>query len=331
MAALISVIRDRYNYLFYELADERTRDSFPSAGLLMVLLPFYLYFCTRLGPRLMKDRKPFELKTPIFYYNLFQILVSAYNIYFGIKGGWFNGYSFKCQPVDRTINPQTEAMITGCLWYTTVKLIDLMDTVFFVLRKKDRQISFLHLFHHTMMPIGAFICQKYFPNGHGTLVGLINCFVHVIMYSYYLISGLGPEYQKYLWWKKHVTTLQLVQFCIVFVHNFIAIVDSTCEYPKPLSVLLCLHSLQFIYMFGSFYYATYIKSPQVAANGKTNGKANGKANGVVNGKSNGEANGNTNGIFNGKANGEANGKTIDVADGKCGGDLKSTSERVKQQ
>ena len=43
----------------------------------------------------------------------------------------------------------------------------------------------------------------------------INCFVHVIMYSYYFLSGLGPSVQKYLWWKKYVTTLQLVRYTYV--------------------------------------------------------------------------------------------------------------------
>lgn len=47
--------------------------------------------------------------------------------------------------------------------------------------------------------------------GHGTLLGLINSFIHIIMYSYYLLSSLGPQYQKYLWWKKHLTAMQMVR------------------------------------------------------------------------------------------------------------------------
>ena len=49
-----------------------------------------------------------------------------------------------------------------------------------------------------------------FAGGHGTLLGIINSFVHIIMYSYYLLAALGPTVQKYLWWKKHLTLLQLV-------------------------------------------------------------------------------------------------------------------------
>lgn len=46
--------------------------------------------------------------------------------------------------------------------------------------------------------------------GHGTLLGMINSFIHIIMYGYYFVSSLGPQYQKYLWWKKHLTSMQMV-------------------------------------------------------------------------------------------------------------------------
>lgn len=46
---------------------------------------------------------------------------------------------------------------------------------------------------------------------HVAVLGaLINCFIHVVMYTYYALSSLGPAFQKYLWWKKHITHMQLV-------------------------------------------------------------------------------------------------------------------------
>ena len=39
---------------------------------------------------------------------------------------------------------------------------------------------------------------------------MINSFIHVIMYTYYGIAALGPQYQKYLWWKRYLTIIQLV-------------------------------------------------------------------------------------------------------------------------
>ena len=48
------------------------------------------------------------------------------------------------------------------------------------------------------------------PGGMSTFQALVNSAVHVIMYSYYALAALGPAYQKYLWWKKYLTTIQLV-------------------------------------------------------------------------------------------------------------------------
>lgn len=46
--------------------------------------------------------------------------------------------------------------------------------------------------------------------GMGTFHAVLNSIVHVFMYTYYGLSAMGPNYQKYLWWKKYLTTIQLV-------------------------------------------------------------------------------------------------------------------------
>ena len=39
---------------------------------------------------------------------------------------------------------------------------------------------------------------------------MVNSFIHVLMYTYYGLSALGPHMQKYLWWKRYLTVMQLV-------------------------------------------------------------------------------------------------------------------------
>ena len=46
--------------------------------------------------------------------------------------------------------------------------------------------------------------------GHAILVGLVNTFVHTFMYAYYFVTNMWPEYKANLWWKKHITQLQMV-------------------------------------------------------------------------------------------------------------------------
>lgn len=93
--------------------------------------------------------------------------------------------------------------------YLIAKVTELVDTVFFVLRKKKNQITFLHVYHHTMMVVCTWGMLKYTPTYAIIMVGTINSLVHVIMYAYYGLSAF-PSLEKYLWWKKYLTAFQLV-------------------------------------------------------------------------------------------------------------------------
>merc|ERR1712226_749335 len=57
--------------------------------------------------------------------------------------------------------------------------------------------------HHAMMPMVSWIFLKFVGGGHSTFFMFLNMGVHVVMYFYYLMSSMGPEVQKYLWWKIH--------------------------------------------------------------------------------------------------------------------------------
>jgi hypothetical protein len=46
---------------------------------------------------------------------------------------------------------------------------------------------------------------------------VINSFLHIIMYTYYLFAAMGPRFQKYLWWKKYLTVLQMVGLLLMAV------------------------------------------------------------------------------------------------------------------
>ena len=54
----------------------------------------------------------------------------------------------------------------------------------------------------------------WYVGGLGTFFAWINSFIHVVMYTYYGMSALGPRFQKYLWWKKYMTSMQIVCFYI---------------------------------------------------------------------------------------------------------------------
>lgn len=94
--------------------------------------------------------------------------------------------------------------------------------------------------------------------GHSTFFGFLNTFVHIVMYSYYLLAALGPRIQPYLWWKKYLTTLQMIQFILVMIHAFqLFFID--CNYPKAFVWFIGMHAIMFYFLFRNFYNEAYKK------------------------------------------------------------------------
>ncbi|XP_046669192.1 elongation of very long chain fatty acids protein AAEL008004-like [Homalodisca vitripennis] len=261
MAGLVKMAIDRYVNLVDSISDPRVNDwplmSSPIPTVAMVAA--YLYVVIFLGPRVMANRKPFKLNNILIVYNAAQVIFSLVMLWEHLMSGWLLEYSYKCQPVDYSHNPSALRMASLCWWYYISKLTEFVDTLFFVLRKKDNQISLLHLYHHSLTPIETWVCVKFLAGGHGTFSNLVNNLVHVIMYFYYMMSALGPQYQKYLWWKKHLTTLQLAQFTLVFVHSAQVLIFD-CGYPKLVAAFLLVHSTIFFVLFLDFYNQAYKQS-----------------------------------------------------------------------
>lgn len=260
MAGLVRMALDRYVTIVDKISDPRTTEwpfmHSPMPTVFMVLA--YLYIVIFLGPRIMANRKPFKLKEVLVLYNGFQVLFSLYMLYEHLMSGWLLDYSYMCQPVDYSHNERAMRMANLCWWYYISKLTEFADTIFFVMRKKDSQITLLHLYHHSLTPIETWILVKFLAGGHGTFSNLINNLVHVIMYFYYMVAAMGPEYQKYLWWKKHLTTIQLTQFFLVFIHSA-QLLWVDCGYPRFIGALLLLHSTIFFALFSHFYWQAYKK------------------------------------------------------------------------
>ena len=70
----------------------------------------YLIFCIFIGPRLMKNRQPFELNYLMQVYNIQQVLTSTYVTY-EVGRQWFGHYNWVCQPVELEDNDNTRRMV----------------------------------------------------------------------------------------------------------------------------------------------------------------------------------------------------------------------------
>ena len=108
------------------------------------------------------------------------------------------------------------------------------------------------------MPIYGYVMVRWLPGGHETFGGTLNSLIHVFMYSYYFLASLGPQMQKYLWWKKYLTALQMIQFVIVFTRSLIVITGIVeCGFPRFFSLISASITVLFFAMFMQFYRDTY--------------------------------------------------------------------------
>merc|ERR1712070_230946 len=150
--------------------------------------------------------------------------------------------------------------------YYLSKFWELADTLVLSFRKKP--VIALQLWHHGVMP---FVTLSWFASpwleGAWWCV-LVNSVIHSCMYFYYLQSCRGVR----VWWKKHLTSLQIVQFCTgMGCCLFYALLKSqTVNLGQKAgcggSVLGAGFSIfvngSFLVMFAAFFVRTYLRKQQ---------------------------------------------------------------------
>ncbi|XP_065212279.1 very long chain fatty acid elongase 7-like [Planococcus citri] len=222
------------------------------------ILAAYLLFVLKFGPQWMQNRKQVPLQAALLFYNLAIALFNAYMFTTYLRAMTYP-WKYLCVPhPDRNTLPFTRQLYRTCWYYFISKIIELLDTVFFVLRKKQSQVTALHVYHHSSMVLNTWLYLKYLKTEQGIVVGALNTFVHVIMYMYYFLAALGPSIQKYLWWKKYITVMQLTQFAIILTYLMTLLVID-CKVHRAMSMYMFFHTSVFLLMFLNFYRKEYFK------------------------------------------------------------------------
>lgn len=207
-------------------------------------------------PKVMKNKEPFQLTNLLVLYNAAMTLLNLYIFVEVLISTTAAGYSYSCQNLDMSNNPKEVRIASVLWWFYASKIMELLDTMFFLLRKKNSQVSFLHVYHHTTMVCLWWIGIKWVAGGQSFLSALINSLVHVIMYTYYGMSAV-QSLRKYLWWKRHLTQFQLIQFCILLCHGVVSLYVK-CDYPLWMQCSLVLYMVSFLVLFSNFYIHSYL-------------------------------------------------------------------------
>lgn len=279
-----------------ETKDPRTKNWFllndNPIYIILILLGYYLIVW--IGPKLMRNRKPFELQTFMVIYNSLLVVLSAYMVVEIIYSSYLIGYFSTGNPLcakykySEAYKDPKEMRLANVLYiYFISKIFEFMDTFLMILRKKDNQVSFLHVYHHSSILFIWWIVMSYMPGGQSWFSSSMNCLVHVVMYAYYALAAI-PSMRSKLWWKKYITKFQLTQFVLILMHTLNTAYIG-CDFPVFGIQLLTLYMISMLVLFGNFYIKSYIQNrkrnvQQKKDGGKhTNGISNGHSNGYTNG------------------------------------------------
>lgn len=201
----------------------------------------------------MKGRPAFEAKLVMRVYNVVQVCLSllmAVNL-----GGYLQYSVFNINgKFDKTIE-------FWILVHYVTKFLDMLDTVFMVVRHKKEQISFLHVYHHlTIGLIWGLLLHHGVANGTAFFGAWINSCVHTLMYFHYFYTSFGYENPL----KKYLTQIQMVQFALCILHAVLAVAFDR-QIPFRWAVLQLCYHMTLLYLFMRFYQANMRKAKAAKA------------------------------------------------------------------
>ncbi|KAI6186702.1 Elongation of very long chain fatty acids protein [Aphelenchoides besseyi] len=198
-----------------------------------------LVYCVQ---RLMRSRKPFELRRPLILWNgvlaIFSILgairTSEEFFYTLLNRGF---YTSICYSMDTTsVNAH------WYLFFAMSKFVELGDTFFLVLRK--RPLSFLHCYHHCSVLVYT-INAGAEHLAAGRVYMFLNFVAHSFMYTYYWAMSRGIKVDRSV--AKFVTFIQLSQmWCGIGVSASVFVYQHILHYP-------CKQSLTNLFLTGVLY------------------------------------------------------------------------------
>lgn len=144
-----SAFRAVFHYFspFLVVIDDNTL-VWDSLVVLLLISAIYLWFVLDFGPKFMSKRDPINVTSLLRAYNIFQVIVCTIYVTRAYQLGFTYNYLFKCERFEFLGAAANAEIQLGGWLFLSLRVFEFVETVFFVLRKKQNQASFLHIFHH---------------------------------------------------------------------------------------------------------------------------------------------------------------------------------------
>lgn len=116
--------------------------------ILVVIFGIYLWWVFIVGPKFMKDRMPFNVTNMLRVYNIFQVFACSVFVIRCYQLGFDFRFIWRCESFDFLTQEERTELTIGTWMFLFLRMFEFVETVFFILRQKKNQVSFLHVYHH---------------------------------------------------------------------------------------------------------------------------------------------------------------------------------------
>lgn len=228
----------------------------PLVTCLTLYIVIVLAGCFKLCRRPRQTNDPAWLKLLIIVHNVFLILLSAYMCVGCIKEAYLKGYTLWGNDYD----PRETELARFIHLFFISKIYEFIDTFIMLLKGNLKQVTFLHVYHHATISFIWWMIARVAPGGDAYFSAALNSWVHVCMYSYYLLAIIVGKNEisrrKYLWWGRYLTQMQMFQFVLNLCQALYCTHFS--PYPRFLSKILLVYMASLLALFGQFYHAKHM-------------------------------------------------------------------------
>ncbi|KAF9973024.1 hypothetical protein BGZ73_003774 [Actinomortierella ambigua] len=274
-ATLTSQVEEHFPEAVAQVRSFLTSVESPLARELPLMNPFHVlllvlgYFgAIIVGMQIMKFLPRFEVKTFSLLHNFCMVSLSAYMAGGILYQAFLAKYSLFENVVDHSSAGLPMAKMIWLFYFS--KILEFIDTMIMVVKKNNRQISFLHVYHHSSIFAIWWLVTFVAPNGEAYFSAFLNSFIHVIMYGYYFLSALGIKQVAFV--KPFITSGQLTQFCLMMCQSmwdmYSMKVLGRPGYPFFITALLFFYMWTMIGLFLNFYRQNYKKAGAAKKNAK---------------------------------------------------------------
>jgi fatty acid desaturase len=183
-------------------------------------------------------------------YNAVQVALCGWMVYAALAEHQRRGLKLACN----AHNLAEDGMAFVLYVFYLSKVLDFADTVFMIVKNNWRQVSFLHVYHHSSIFLVYWLNANVSYDADIYFTVVLNGAIHFIMYGYYLATAFNVAVPVFI--KKSITNAQLVQFCCMEGQGLYMLLGG-CPFPRNVTFLYMAYIATMLALFLDFKRRTY--------------------------------------------------------------------------